>query len=330
MRPSSLWAVWRRQGTLGFIQSVTDRLTGTRSSLVNEALAVAAGAKGIEIGGPSDRFQWDGMLPLYPAMRAVDNVNFSAQTLWEKALKEGTAYLPAGRPVGIQFLREASDLHDIPDDSYDVVISSHCLEHIANPLRALREWRRVCRPGGYLCLIVPHLDGTFDWKRPVTTIGHYRSDLENDVGESDSTHFDEVIRCHDLSMDPGVSSFEELRSRVANNLTVRSVHHHVFDLRSAVLLVSEAGWRPTAAKARRPCDIMVLAQESTDLSAGHKSKSILRGSPFRSDHWRLFPRNWGASVFGHAPIRIRRHGNGPSVSFLANSAGDDAVPAQQG
>jgi SAM-dependent methyltransferase len=228
------------------------------------------------------------MLPLYPAMRVIDNVNFSAQTLWEEALEEGTAYSPTGTSAGVQFLREACDLRGILEDSYDVVLSSHCLEHIANPLRALREWRRVCRPEGYLCLIVPHRDGTFDWKRSVTTIEHFRSDAEKDVDEGDSTHFDEVIQFHDLSMDPGVSSFEELRSRVADNRTVRGVHHHVFDLRSAVLLVSEAGWRPIAAKARRPWDILVLAQNSAAPSVAHKSKSILRGSPFRSDHKRLF------------------------------------------
>ena len=262
-------------------------MTGTRSSLVNEALAVATDAKGIEIGGPSARFQRDGMLPLYPVIHALDNVNFSTQTLWEKGLEEGTPYAPTGTPVGIQFLREASDLRDIPKHSYNIVISSHCLEHIANPLRALREWRRICQPAGYLCLILPHRDGTFDWRRPVTTIRHYRSDAANDVGESDDTHFEEVLRCHDLSMDPGVSSAEEFRRRVADNRTVRGVHHHVFDLRSAVLLISEAGWIPIAAKARRPHDILVLAQNSTGPFSGYDLKSILRGSPFRSEHKRL-------------------------------------------
>lgn len=288
MRPSALWAAWRSQGTLGFIQSVRDRTTGVQSSLVNEALAAVATAKGLEIGGPSGRFQRDGLLPLYPEMRSIDNVNFSSQTLWEGALEEGSDYSPEGTSVGVQFLREACDLVGIDDGSYDVVLSSHCLEHLANPLRVLREWRRVCRLGGYLCLIVPHRDGTFDWRRPVTPMAHYRSDFQNQVDEGDFSHFEEVIRLHDLSMDPGVSSFEELQNRVVDNLNIRGVHHHVFDLRSAVLLVSEAGWRPIAAKARRPCDILILAQNSPATSASRKSKSVLRGSPFRSDHKHLF------------------------------------------
>jgi hypothetical protein len=64
---------------------------------------------------------------------------------------------------------------------------------------------------------------------------------------------------------------------------VRGVHHHVFDLRNAVLLVSEAGWAPTAAEARRPYDILVLAQNSTAPPTRHELRSVLRGSPFRSD-----------------------------------------------
>jgi hypothetical protein len=52
----SLRFAWHSQGTLGLIQSATDGLAGTRSSLSEEALAVADGAGGLEIGGPSGRF----------------------------------------------------------------------------------------------------------------------------------------------------------------------------------------------------------------------------------------------------------------------------------
>lgn len=35
-----------------------------------------------------------------------------------------------------------------PDDSFDVVHAHQVLQHLADPVRALRELRRVCRPGG--------------------------------------------------------------------------------------------------------------------------------------------------------------------------------------
>jgi SAM-dependent methyltransferase len=37
---------------------------------------------------------------------------------------------------------------DFPDGTFDVVHAHQVLQHLADPVRALREMRRVCRPGG--------------------------------------------------------------------------------------------------------------------------------------------------------------------------------------
>jgi SAM-dependent methyltransferase len=37
---------------------------------------------------------------------------------------------------------------DVPDDSFDVVHAHQVLQHVDDPVRALVEMRRVCRPGG--------------------------------------------------------------------------------------------------------------------------------------------------------------------------------------
>lgn len=44
---------------------------------------------------------------------------------------------------------------DFPDAAFDLVIASDVLEHIPHDGAALREWRRVLRPGGELVLFVP-------------------------------------------------------------------------------------------------------------------------------------------------------------------------------
>ncbi len=43
-----------------------------------------------------------------------------------------------------------ADVHklDFPDDAFDVVHAHQVLQHVADPVRALREMRRVCAPGG--------------------------------------------------------------------------------------------------------------------------------------------------------------------------------------
>ncbi len=42
------------------------------------------------------------------------------------------------------------------DGAFDVVISSECVEHTTDPLQAIREMCRVCRPGGAVCFTTPN------------------------------------------------------------------------------------------------------------------------------------------------------------------------------
>lgn len=44
------------------------------------------------------------------------------------------------------------------DNVYDFVHSSHCLEHLTDPLCALWNWLRVIKPGGHVIVLVPDED----------------------------------------------------------------------------------------------------------------------------------------------------------------------------
>jgi len=45
---------------------------------------------------------------------------------------------------------------DIPDGSYDVVISGQCFEHVEYPWMLIAEMARVCVPGGLVVVIAPY------------------------------------------------------------------------------------------------------------------------------------------------------------------------------
>jgi ubiquinone/menaquinone biosynthesis C-methylase UbiE len=42
-----------------------------------------------------------------------------------------------------------------PDNSFDRLIATHVLEHLPNPVNALKEWNRVVRPNGIISLVLP-------------------------------------------------------------------------------------------------------------------------------------------------------------------------------
>ncbi len=53
---------------------------------------------------------------------------------------------------------DAQYLASIPDESFDYVYSSHCLEHMRDVREALFNWFRVVKPGGFLILYIPERD----------------------------------------------------------------------------------------------------------------------------------------------------------------------------
>ena len=185
------------------------------------------GKHGVEIGGPSFFFRY--VLPVYPVVAGLDGVNFSSETIWEGALTAGNSFEYASGRVGRQFIAEATDLSDIGVGRYQFLISSNCLEHVANPMKAIEEWVRVVEPGGYLLLVLPNKAANFDHKRPVTLFEHVLGDYRQGMKEDDMTHLPEVLDLHDLGRDPGAGDREKFIQRSRDNFRYRGMHHHVFD-----------------------------------------------------------------------------------------------------
>ncbi len=235
------------------------RLTGIKVRNQRRFRQATEAKSGLEIGGPSGTFQDSGILPIYKGVASLDNCVFSVSTRWEGTRAEGRTfnYHPR-KPAGLNFIREGTDLQEIATASYDFVLSAHNLEHLANPLKALKEWKRVLRPTGALILILPHYKHTFDHRRQPTPVSHMVEDYVKGTDETDTTHVDEVLELHDLSRDPGCSDSTQLRERTLRNFENRCMHHHVFDETNSRELLAYAGLSVQEIEFVRPHHLVLL------------------------------------------------------------------------
>jgi len=82
------------------------------------------------------------------------------------------AGLPHGPQADFNINLDIGGLAPIPDGSLDVVVAAHVIEHLANPIAALREFERVLRPKGRLVLVVPDRSATFDSVRQPSPLAY--------------------------------------------------------------------------------------------------------------------------------------------------------------
>lgn len=278
------------RGISGTAQTIISKIIPPRIKNLEVYTNALAGKVGLEIGGPSSLFDENGILPVYSVIGRLDNCNFNNSTVWEGALAEGlTFHFHKSKPPGRQFISEAVDLKAVASGSYDCVLSSNTIEHVANPLKALFEWKRVIKDGGYLLLVVPHHDATFDHNRPFTPLSHIAQDYERGTGEDDLTHLEEILALHDLEMDPAAGDTQAFRERSMKNFKNRCLHQHVFNTELVVQLLDRVKMQILSVDPTLPFLINVLARKPLPGEALNNepflspAAAYRKGSPFRSD-----------------------------------------------
>jgi SAM-dependent methyltransferase len=176
----------------------------------------------------------------------------------------------------------------VPDASADFIISSHVLEHFADPIAALLEWYRIVRPDGYIYMIVPHMERTFDRGRERTTLASLQA---RHAGTSVATPDPETGHCNywvteDIvelvrSIGQGweLVDFQDTDDKIGNGFTVV--------LRKGILSADErrhidAKWAADLAQRQaleqsffRPGSTVGRALEL----AGNAYRELLRGGP---------------------------------------------------
>lgn len=259
-------------GTTRAIVMRLRRLWARRARSFHAYQSLFAGKTGIEIGGPSQVFGRRGIFPVYPIVGHLDNCNFGNVTVWEGDIKQGQTFqFDQRKPTGRQYIIEATAMGCLASGAYDFVLSSHVLEHTANPILALSEWIRLLKDQGTLVLLLPHKDRTFDHRRPVTTMEHLIADFETGMAEDDLTHMPEILALHDLKRDPEAGDSASFKARSARNFENRCFHHHVFDTALAVSLVDYVGMQIQAVEKIQPFHILIVAQKKEKSKPPHNS-----------------------------------------------------------
>ncbi len=195
------------------------------------------GKHGIEFGGPTELFSNSihNML-LYPHV-SLDGGNLFEENHFQSELS--SAYKYFGK-VGIQYNMDCANIDNIKaiDVKYDFIVTSHVIEHIANPIKAIKSWSdNLLKPGGYILSIIPDYRYCFDRNRPLTTIEHLINDYIIDVGEDDTTHIEEQKQLHDWAYG-GHKNFYQLCDK---NDKTRVVHHHTFTQETVTAMFNHAG-----------------------------------------------------------------------------------------
>lgn len=171
---------------------------------------------GVEIGGPSDAPS------IYANANIIDNVVFLNDLIWHSQFANYNYY---SNKFGKVIINDATNIKDIKDNTYDF-----CLEHIANPLKAVKEWLRITKKDGFnIIIVVPEKSCCFDHKREYSKFETILSQFNKDVGEDDLSTLPEILKNHDLSLDPPAGTFEQFTKRSLDNYNNRCLHHYVYD-----------------------------------------------------------------------------------------------------
>ena len=138
---------------------------------------------------------------------------------------------------------DAVTLNTIEDCSQDFVIACHILEHLEDPIGAIKTWFRVLKPGGILFMSVPDRRFTFDYYRGVTPLSHLLADHDQGPAWSRAAHLKEFEQEYRRTY--GVNDEEVLRKLIEWHQEGRGhTHFHVWtqlELLELILALRRSG-----------------------------------------------------------------------------------------
>lgn len=148
-------------------------------------------------------------------------------TYADVAGSEGLAAAAARMYGGVtppSIVADIQTMADIDDSSIDFVVANQVIEHVENPLRALRTINRVLRPNGIAFITLPDRRFTFDRQRSTTPLSHLIKDDQEGPEGGREDHYDDWV--HHAEGLEGQERKERVAMMLANNV---NIHFHVWD-----------------------------------------------------------------------------------------------------
>jgi hypothetical protein len=185
----------------------------------------------IEIGGPSLKNYW--IPKFYELSEYTDIINFSDDN--NISLNLGCGF-NNNLPKKCNFIRTNNIEEYISENvnKYDILLTSHVLEHQANPIKQLLLWKKMLVKDGIMIHILPEKTISIDHNRPITSIDKLINNYNNNILENDVSEINDIIKYknNDPTKIPGITDVESLINFLHNPdliLKYRPIHHHVYD-----------------------------------------------------------------------------------------------------
>ncbi len=125
--------------------------------------------------------------------------------------------------VEVDILDDGIHLETIANRSYNFAIANHVVEHLRNPILAIKNALRVLKIGGALYIAIPDKRYTFDRDRPLTPIDRLLREYRGTSNRSKRDYFEEYVRLVDKVPE------EQVNARIETLLDMDySIHYHVW------------------------------------------------------------------------------------------------------
>jgi SAM-dependent methyltransferase/glycosyltransferase involved in cell wall biosynthesis len=95
--------------------------------------------------------------------------------------------------ANVEIVDNAETLASFQSGSHDFIIANHLIEHCEDPIRTIKTFVRVLRPGGIIYMAIPDMRHTFDRDRSRTSLAHIIADHVSGPEISREQHFREWV-----------------------------------------------------------------------------------------------------------------------------------------